>query len=430
MSSPTRKNIGSYEIRRELAQGGMGVVYLATQPALEREVVVKSLRRGLADDPSLEERFLREAQAAAAIHHQNTVAVYDCFAWRGERFIVQEYVDGEDLAAVLKIVRRLEPRIAGLVALELARGLEEVHARGVVHRDLKPGNVLIGRAGEVKIADFGIALELRRSALTQVGHAVGTPGYMAPEQHRGDRADDRSDVFAFGVLLYEILTGALPFQDEGDESDEAPSLLRQIEAGRYVPPRKLVPGTPHALSRLIARCLPPRPKRRLQSATALRHALERAVGRMTPAECRDEIAAWLWERGVFVAEGDETGVSRPARRNPRRPVRALAVAAVCLGVLAGVGLVRVSDFPTGAALDAIAEPSAQIRLRIDPATEVRIDDGPLLALPVDGAVEVAPGSHRVHFRHPELGTSVREVVVAPGQAIEIEAIYASNPDAR
>ena len=217
MSNPPRKTIGNYEVRRELAQGGMGVVYLATQPALEREVVVKSLRRGFADDPSLEERFRREAQAAAAIHDQNTVAVYDCFAWRGERFIVQEYVAGEDLAAVLRIVRRVDPRIAGMIALEIARGLEEVHARTVVHRDLKPGNILIGRAGEVKIADFGIALEQRKSALTQVGHAVGTPGYMSPEQHRGDRADSRSDVFAFGVLLYEMLSGALPFQAPDDE---------------------------------------------------------------------------------------------------------------------------------------------------------------------------------------------------------------------
>jgi tRNA A-37 threonylcarbamoyl transferase component Bud32 len=434
MSNPTRKIIGNYEVQRELAQGGMGVVYLATQPALERDVVVKSLRRGLADDPSLEERFLREAQAAASIHHQNTVAVYDCFAWRGERFIVQEYVEGEDLAAVLKIVRRLEPRIAGLVALELARGLEEVHARGVVHRDLKPGNVLIGRAGEVKLADFGIALEQRKSALTQVGHAVGTPGYMAPEQHRGDRADDRSDVFAFGVLLYEMLTGALPFQDFDDEDGDSPSLLRQIEAGRYAPPRKLVPGTPYSLTRLIARCLPPRPKRRIQSATELRHTLESAFGRITPAECRDEIAAWLWERGVFAAEGGETRVSRPALRRRRRPARIAAIASSCAIVLAGVGLVRIGDFPTPAVSELAGitrnEAGARLRLRVDPETEVRIDDGPVLVVPADGAIAIAPGSHRVSFRHPELGRSVRRIVVARGEELGLEAIYASQPEPR
>ena len=121
-------------------------------------------------------------------------------------------------------MRRLDPRIAGLVALELARGLEEVHARDVVHRDLKPGNVLLGRGGEAKIADFGIALEPRNTALTEVGRAVGTPTYMSPEQHRGERADQRSDLFAFGVLLYEMLTGELPFPaSDGEEEPDAGS---------------------------------------------------------------------------------------------------------------------------------------------------------------------------------------------------------------
>ena len=249
MAGPTRKMIGSFEVERELGQGGMGVVYLACQPALEREVVIKTLRRGLAEDESIEERFRREAQAAACIHHQNVVAVYDCFAWRGERFIVQEYVAGEDLASVLQIVRRFDPRVAGLVALELARGLEEVHAQDVVHRDLKPGNVLLGRGGEAKIADFGIALEPRNATLTQVGLAVGTPVYMSPEQHMGERADQRSDLFSFGVLLFEMLTGELPFPESDDEKVQV--LLRRMEAGRYVRPRKLVPETPRALERLI-----------------------------------------------------------------------------------------------------------------------------------------------------------------------------------
>jgi serine/threonine-protein kinase len=430
MSNPPRKAIGNYEIRRELAQGGMGIVYLATQPALERDVVIKSLRRGLADDPILEKRFQREAQAAAAIHHQNTVAVYDCFAWRGEHFIVQEYVAGEDLAAILRIVRRIEPRIAGMIALEIARGLEEVHARTVVHRDLKPGNILIGRAGEVKIADFGIALEQQKSALTQVGHAVGTPGYMSPEQHRGERADPRSDVFSFGVLLYEMLTGTLPFQ-QSDEADEGePSLIQQIEAGQYVPARRLTPGIPRSQSALIRRCLYARPKRRIQSATGIRRAIERSIGRLTPAECRSEIAAWLWERGVFVAEGNETEVVRTpeSRRALRHPVRTAAFAAASAAVLAGVGLVQVGGFPLPDAMPVAAEPLARVRFQIDPATEVRIDGGPALRVPAGDAVDLAPGSHHVSFRHPELGTSEHRIVVVRGEERTLEPIYASRSE--
>jgi serine/threonine-protein kinase len=238
-----RKSIGTFEVERELGQGGMGVVYLARQPALDRRVVIKMLRRDLNQDDDCEERFRREAQAAAAVHHQNVVAVYDCFSWRGERFISQEYVDGRDLATILQTVRRLQPRIAALVALELARGLEEVHARGIVHRDLKPSNVLLGRGGEAKIADFGIALDAKAPGLTQVGHAVGTPTYMSPEQFMGERVDERSDIFTFGILLYEMLAGETPFRDE----EEGPSLLRRMESGRYPSLRRSAPGTPRAL---------------------------------------------------------------------------------------------------------------------------------------------------------------------------------------
>jgi len=132
------KKLGSFEILEEIGQGGMGIVYLARQPDLDRPVVVKKMLRGLTVDPSAVERFQREARAAAAVHHQNVVAVYDCFSIRGDHYIAEEYVDGPDLRSVLDEAKRLEPRIAALIALEIVRGLEEIHARGIVHRDLKP----------------------------------------------------------------------------------------------------------------------------------------------------------------------------------------------------------------------------------------------------------------------------------------------------
>ena len=135
MTRPVHRTIGNYEIEGELGQGGMGVVHLARQTALGRPAALKTLRRSLSDDTNIAERFRREARAAAGIHHQNIVAVYDCFSWRNELFIAQEYVDGEDLASVLRTVQRLDAQIAGLIALELARGLEEVHERSLVHRD-------------------------------------------------------------------------------------------------------------------------------------------------------------------------------------------------------------------------------------------------------------------------------------------------------
>jgi serine/threonine protein kinase len=243
MSRASGRKIGSFVVERELGQGGMGVVYLARQPALERPVVLKTLRRDLADEPSLEERFQREAQAAAGIHHQNVVAVYDCFSFRGESFIAQEYVEGMDLASILQAAQRLSPRVAALIALEMTRGLEEIHARGVVHRDLKPANILLGREGETKIADFGIALDGKGKALTQVGVALGTPQYMSLEQLLGERADYRSDLFSLGVVLYEMLTGETPFA-ERESSEDGPSLARRIQGGRFPSPRRRSPTTP------------------------------------------------------------------------------------------------------------------------------------------------------------------------------------------
>jgi serine/threonine-protein kinase len=335
-ADPSGRKIASYEVEEELAQGGMGVVYLAQQPSLERRVVLKTLRRDLAEDEAHEERFTREAQAAARVHHPNVVVVYDCFSWRNERFIAQEYVDGKDVASVLAQLGRFDARSVGLVALEMARGLEEIHARGIVHRDLKPANILLGRAGETKIADFGIALDARGSTLTQTGQSMGTPLYMSPEQLRGARVDSRSDVFSLGVVLYEMLTGQRPF---AEESPDGTGLVERIEAGRRPPVRKLAPKTPRALARLVERCLRAKPKRRFAATAELRRALERQLGQPSAADCREEIAAWLWERKVFKAGKGETKRT-PRSRAPRRAgwVRRAAVPVLAAGLAAAAVL--------------------------------------------------------------------------------------------
>ena len=205
------RKLAGYEVLEEIGQGGMGIIYLARQPSLERLVVLKKIRRDLLAEESMVDRFKREARAAAAVQHQNVVAVHDCFSVRGDHYIAQEFVDGKDLKTILSETVRLDPEIAGLVALEVARGLEEIHARGIVHRDLKPANILIGRGGETKIADFGIALGGGVSDLTRPGILVGSVPYMSPEQMFGQRVDHRSDLFSFGIMLYEMLTGLPPY---------------------------------------------------------------------------------------------------------------------------------------------------------------------------------------------------------------------------
>ncbi len=433
------RSIGSFEVEEELGHGGMGVVFLARQPALGRRVVLKTLRRELAEKPNIEERFTREAQAAASLHHPNVVAVYDCFSWRGARYIAQEYVHGADLHSVLEKVGRIQPRVAALIALELARGLEEIHGRGFVHRDIKPSNILIGRGGEAKIADFGIALDAKGPALTQTGHAIGTPPYMSPEQYLGDRVDGRSDLFSLGVVLYEMVTGEPPFAE--GEPEQGQGLLRRMEREAYLPPRRAGLGTPRYVERLIRACLRAKPRKRIAGAKALRRSLERHLGSPAPVDCREEIAAWMWERVVFEASEEETAaLERPLRR--RAAVRearvakirwAIAASALLAATAGSLGSNRIElrrpelaelgrvGREVGAAVGEriralpLHAQAGRVRFELPAGTEVRVDGQSALVLPQRAPLELAAGLHGVEFRHPELGQIRRTLVVRAGR---------------
>jgi serine/threonine protein kinase len=346
VSGSAGRQLGSFVVEGELGRGGMGEVFLARQPGLHRPAVLKRLRRDLAEDPELAERFAREARAAAGVHHQNVVAVYDRFAYRGELYIAQEYIDGTDLRGLLERKSPLPWRIAGRIALEMLRGLEAIHSAGTVHRDLKPANLLIGRRGEVKIADFGIALEATGSGLTQPGILIGTPPYMPPEQLMGERLDARGDLFSFGVVLYEMLAGATPYPAGGDDASE--SLLRRMQRERYAPLRRRGVRCPRFLARIVRQCLRARPRQRPPSAARLRRLLEAKLSDASPPDSRAVLAAWLWENGVFEVRPDETVLRVPApRRPPHR--RRLAVGVAAATVLLGLVLLAVHGGIGGAA---------------------------------------------------------------------------------
>jgi eukaryotic-like serine/threonine-protein kinase len=340
---PTR--VGNYNVFELLGRGGMGEVYLAEQPELDRNVVLKALRRDGDEDPSRANRFRREAQVAAMIQHQNVVAVHDFFSWRNEHYIVQEYVMGEDLGSVIHREGTLPWRIAALIALAMTRGLEEIHAREVVHRDLKPTNVLIGRDGEVKIADFGIAFDLTAPALTMTGHAIGSPPYMSPEQMQGDTVDSRTDLFNLGVILYEMITGDVPFP--AHDPDNGIGLLQRVKKGRYTPIGKAAPATPRWLRTMVEHCLRSKVRKRPSDTVKLRRELERRLGSPSPADARDDIADHLWDPILMAAEAKET-VSigdeefESLVRVGRRPVsgwrHAMDVAALVLVTLGGLWL--------------------------------------------------------------------------------------------
>jgi serine/threonine-protein kinase len=345
MTERTGRVLGGFVVEREIGRGGMGIVSLARQTSLDRPAVLKKLRRDLSGTPEVHERFEREAQAAAAVHHENVVAVYDCFQHRGDAYIAQEYVAGVDLHTALLRGGPFPARIAALVALAMARGLEEIHAHGMVHRDLKPRNILLGQRGEVKIADFGVALAPRGPVLTQPGVALGSPPYMSPEQMQGERVDARSDLFALGVVIYEMLTGRPPYPRP--QEDDPESLVQRMRKERYARLRGGASRTPGWLARLVRRCLRGKARRRLGSTTVLRRELEAHLGCPSSADARAELASWLWDHQVHEATDGETVVRvATPKRLPAQGFGGWLLAGVVCGILlAGLMVIRLSGAP-------------------------------------------------------------------------------------
>ena len=215
LASPIGSTLsGRYRLLSKLGSGGMSTVYLAEDETLERSVAVKVLHAGISDQPDQIERFRREARAVAQLSHPNVVAVIDAGEDGGHPYIVFEYVEGETLKQRIDRLGRLPVDEAAAYAIEIGRGLAAAHARKLVHRDVKPQNVLIDAEGRAKVTDFGIALSLESDGLTKTGRVLGTTDYVSPEQAMGQDVDARSDIYSLGILLYEMLTGHPPFQAE------------------------------------------------------------------------------------------------------------------------------------------------------------------------------------------------------------------------
>jgi serine/threonine protein kinase len=263
-----------YELQDRLGSGGMSTVYRAVDRILERTVAVKILAEHLSDDERFVARFRREALAVAKLIHPNIVQVYDTGVDRGRHYIVMEYIEGKSGAQLLQRHGTLGPATTVEIGAQACAGLDFAHRRGIIHRDVKPGNLLVvggpdgGGEMAVKLADFGIARAAEQTRITQVGSVVGTAAYLAPEQARGEEATPSSDVYSLGVVLYQFLTGRLPYEG----SSLAELAVRQ-QNERPLPPRIYNDEVPETLSAAVLRALESDPARRYASADELAQAL-------------------------------------------------------------------------------------------------------------------------------------------------------------
>ena len=269
------ETIGKYQVQKVLGRGGMGTVYEALDPFIDRKVALKTMIAGLVDNPELKARFLREAQAAGGLRHRNIVTVYDLGEDKGQPYIAMEFIEGTDLE---KVIQNREPLTVEWkldVLRQVCEGLAYAHKAGIVHRDIKPANVRVTNEGEVKIMDFGIA-HLQSSTMTKSGLVLGTVHYMAPEQIEGQKVDHRADVFSVGAIAYELIAYKRPF-----DGDTITAVMYKIMHDR--PDPKVLPETEYSprLQEIIMRALARDVRERYQSLDDMRHDLAGMV-RATP----------------------------------------------------------------------------------------------------------------------------------------------------
>jgi serine/threonine protein kinase len=316
------KMLGHYQVLEKLGEGGMGVVYKARDTHLERSVAIKILPAEKVSDPQRKARFVQEAKAASALNHPSIITIHDIASQEGCDFIVMEYVAGKTLDEIIPR-KGMKLGEALKIAVQIADALARAQSAGIVHRDLKPSNIMVDAYGLVKILDFGLAklteqiqgdesastatLDVQGKPITEAGVIVGTVSYMSPEQTEGKKVDARSDIFSFGSLLYEMVTGQQAFRGDSKVSTLAALINKE--------PAPLPAETPHDLEKVISRCLRKDPARRFQTMADLKVAIE---------ELKEESDS-----------GKLSGAALAARKPRRRIVRLAALlGAIALGAVA------------------------------------------------------------------------------------------------
>ncbi|MBA3902130.1 MAG: cag pathogenicity island protein Cag6 [Rhodocyclaceae bacterium] len=339
------KKLGKYEIRRELGQGAMGIVYEGFDPMIGRRVALKTVRRDQLDRAEVEEilaRFKREAQAAGRLNHPNVVAIYEYGEDEGTAFIAMEFIEGRELKDRLDASERFPMSEIVRIMAQLLDALDYSHKSGVVHRDIKPSNIILLKDGTVKVADFGIA-RVESSTLTQAGSVLGTPSYMSPEQFMGQTVDGRSDLFSAGVILYQFLTGEKPF------TGALTTIMHKVLKEEPAAPSELNVQVPRPFDALIRKALAKRPDERFQSGREFAEAIKAAAAGQPMADSGATLVGTANEATLVMAADKTVAIPKAAPAQvqpapaaaatpaqPKKQSQGLALAIV--GGIAAIGL--------------------------------------------------------------------------------------------
>jgi serine/threonine-protein kinase len=341
---------GQYELEREIGRGGMGVVYLARDTRLDRQVAIKTLPLHLVADPNVRERFLREARTAARLSHPNIVGIYRADEIAGHVFFVMAYIDGESLAQRIRRIGRIEPREAARVLCDVADALGYAHAHGVIHRDVKAENILLdAKTGRAMVTDFGIARLAEAAPLTATGQVLGTVYYVSPEQVSGERIDARTDIYSLGVAGFFALSGRFPF-----DAELASAVLLAHVTKTAPPLHTVVSDVPRPLADVVDRCLFKDPAGRFQSCTEVSEALaaidfgaggDSGAPRAPSRLVSDTEAQQIWQRAAELQAMTGVTPRPPVVAAPRDPARDAEVTR-------GFGLTQIRDAAVEAGIPA------------------------------------------------------------------------------
>jgi serine/threonine protein kinase len=441
---------GAYRVVEALGSGAISTIYRAVQEPLGRIVALKALKTQISPTSSFGEQLDREAKILRDLAHPNVVLLLDVARTAsGRPFLVLENVEGPSLHQLLAKKRVLGVDAALAIGCGICAALEHVHERGVVHRDVKPSNVLLTNGGVVKMIDFGIAQRARTPTLSDtfgaegitpsgriapeaVKDAFGTPAYMSPEQILGDFVDGRSDLFSLGVVLYQMLSGSRPFEAETRAPGTAAAAADRGAAQRIrrdVPAalRERAPHVPRAVERIVMRLLEKAPSERYGGASDVLERLQRELRTLT----RDDPTSVI--RSTLVATGFATGEKRiegAGTTSARRPLDAPRVIAghvlVLVAFIVGVLAIEGGSFARGGTeagkrpLELVPGEAGGLRVLATPWAHVRVDGQQVDTTPFARAIPLAPGKHWITLTHPDAPPVEREISVATGEVVTLD----------